>query len=617
MRPTKGAAACSAGLVLLGAWLWNLAHVPMLANDDAFIFLRYAQNWVDHGSLVWNLGEPGTDGFTSFLYLVAVSAAHALLPGDAAAAAWWTGQLAALATGVLCVVGPFALARRRRARQWGTFVAAALATTSTVALSPQLAYWSHSLMDAPFVAAIVTFASIAAGLLLTARIASRPAWIAAGAGLAALSMTRPEGMLVVVVIAGLGVARLAVGARAVPAPLGWLLVPLDGRARRSLGAALVVLVLLAGGHFVWHLARYGHAFPNPVYVKTAGPSWAATVDGLAYLVAGPAAGDLPTGATRADGVRVPGPRVKAAINPGPRWPSLLVLALWLGLWAASFVSSAWSRGGDARRVRALLLVPTGLLGLVVLSGGDSFYSAWRMVTPVLPAIGWVAAVAVAWLRSPRAALALGLLLAVLAGQKLDLATARPSRCEQSGASCGWASFARWPTTLHDYSWDHSHARQDQQVAAALREALPPDTVVGQSDFLRIAALLPNPVLDLSGLVNAELAHAPHAPSVSVFQPRHLLEAQPDVYFLWWGLVSPRSLARSDLAEEMRNRILLPATRRYPPELAPFFRQLSALYRPASVALQDGRYFNFLIHRRVVERAAGEAIEIGRGPDGGS
>src|SRR5437868_2440198 len=56
-------------VVLVGcAWVWNVRHVPQLTVDDGFVFARYARNWVDAGELTWNVGERGTDGFTSFAF---------------------------------------------------------------------------------------------------------------------------------------------------------------------------------------------------------------------------------------------------------------------------------------------------------------------------------------------------------------------------------------------------------------------------------------------------------------------------------------------------------------------------------------------------------------------
>ena len=45
----------------------NYLHTTIL--DDAYIFLRYAENFVNGYGFVWNIGEPPVEGYTSFLYL--------------------------------------------------------------------------------------------------------------------------------------------------------------------------------------------------------------------------------------------------------------------------------------------------------------------------------------------------------------------------------------------------------------------------------------------------------------------------------------------------------------------------------------------------------------------
>ena len=46
---------------------WNFFH------DDAYITLRYANNWISGHGLVWNEGE-FVQGYTNFLYLIIISA---------------------------------------------------------------------------------------------------------------------------------------------------------------------------------------------------------------------------------------------------------------------------------------------------------------------------------------------------------------------------------------------------------------------------------------------------------------------------------------------------------------------------------------------------------------
>ncbi len=577
------------------AWAWNLTQVPMLANDDAFVFVRYARHWVEHGCLEWNACERGTDGYTSLLHLLLLSGAHGLLRGDPVSAAWWV----CLGASTLSLAGMPALPAlwaRRRGQPWpAALLAGALASLPVAALSPRFAYWTHSLMDAATLPLSLLGASLASATLCCAREGRlRFAW--AGVALGLFAWARPEALLVGWVILGLAALRLA------PDPLRRRtgLAPATGVAR-PLAAGLLIAGLLSGGYFGWHLLRYGHAFPNPVYVKTSGPGPEKAIEGLAYLLRGPGSGNLPTGLVRPDGRRVTAGPVHATLSPErPAAIHLALLALWPLGWAATGLRGFWAEPAAAARLRAFLLPSTGMLGLLVLAGGDSFYAGWRMPTPLLPALLLAPALALPALRRP-ARLAVWALLLLLALPGLAALPRRPSLCRASGAACGLEALASWPTTLESYAWDHTHAHQDVQVARALAATFPPDTLVGQSDFLRIGAHLENPILDLSGLVNAELAHAPHPPKVSLFQLDLVWRTQPELFFLWWGFVSERSLAETGLAEEGRHQVLRPAERRYTPTLRRRLRRLSRDYLGASVRLEDGRFFNFLVHRAAVAK----------------
>ena len=48
----------------------NYLYTPIV--DDAYIFLRYAENVVNGHGFVWNVGEQPVEGYTSFLYLVVI-----------------------------------------------------------------------------------------------------------------------------------------------------------------------------------------------------------------------------------------------------------------------------------------------------------------------------------------------------------------------------------------------------------------------------------------------------------------------------------------------------------------------------------------------------------------
>lgn len=65
-------------------------------HDDAYITLRYAQNWIDGNGLTWNVNEKPVEGFTSFLHLSVL------------AGLGWLGmnlQLASQFIGLGCLIG--------------------------------------------------------------------------------------------------------------------------------------------------------------------------------------------------------------------------------------------------------------------------------------------------------------------------------------------------------------------------------------------------------------------------------------------------------------------------------------------------------------------------------
>ncbi|NUM63395.1 MAG: hypothetical protein HUU44_14860, partial [Ignavibacteriaceae bacterium] len=53
---------------VLNSFRLNYLYTTIL--DDAYIFLRYAENIVNGYGFVWNIHEAPVEGYTSFLYLV-------------------------------------------------------------------------------------------------------------------------------------------------------------------------------------------------------------------------------------------------------------------------------------------------------------------------------------------------------------------------------------------------------------------------------------------------------------------------------------------------------------------------------------------------------------------
>jgi hypothetical protein len=609
-RAWRVVAIVAAVALLLCAWLVNLALAPHATLDDGYIYVRYAMNWVDHGELAWNVGERGADGFTSFAFQALSALAYLIHRADPVAAVCGAGMLAATAVVVASVALP--MARAPGDRFVVVSAAAALAAFATSAFSPQFAYWSTTLMDAPLVALSVVLASSGAPALFAR---DTPTWksFLGGLSLALLFVTRPEGMLVSLVVVtlalGLGLAEHFRGARS---------------RLRAIVPGLLAFALPSASYFIWHRVEFGHAFPNPVYVKTSVAfSWGALSDGLEYWFNGPSGGLTPNSLVLHGAREFPdfarGPVVRAAINPlGSSWPATIGILLIPLLWIATWRESLFRAPRLARELRVALLVPFGMTALVLLAGGDLLFTGWRMLIPLLPAVGVAIARAAGELRH-WPLVALMLLLSGAAATSMGVASSeRPRRCTAATDGCGMTALRRLPTASLDATWDTTSPAEDRECATAISDAFPPSIVVGQSDYMRISRWLRGRIIDLSGLVNADLAHARHDPSPSLFSIGDLLAARPDVYFYGWTFVSPNDLAATRLDDPRVARVFAPllpwrVSSPWPPTGASRrdVKMLAAAYAGASVRLSSGLYCNFLVHRSAAgAMRASSRIEVG-------
>jgi hypothetical protein len=161
-------------LALPMACIWAVA-APFFARftaDDSYIVARYAANLVDHGALVYNLGEQ-VSALTSPL--------HALL---LAALYWATGEPIASykVVAVLVAIATFGavLARFRGAPQ--SFVVAAMLLLA----SHPLLLWTFGGLETPLLTALVTAMALGASSNQE-RSARRVAWIVLLGGLAFLT----------------------------------------------------------------------------------------------------------------------------------------------------------------------------------------------------------------------------------------------------------------------------------------------------------------------------------------------------------------------------------------------------------------------------------------------
>ena len=222
-------------------------------QDDAYISLVYAQNWVDGHGLVFNVGER-VEGYTNFLWTLVLAIPH-VLGMDAVLWAQWLGFLSIVATMYCCIAIAERLDRRRSAL-WGSVAPLLLASNGA------LGFWALCGMEtALFVLLLTAGAYSYLRELQSGKIGYVPAAI-----FSLLALTRPE-----------GIAFYALTAlhRAVSA-----LVERRFVLREQIRYSLPFVVVVAA-HFLFRYSYYGALLPNTFYAKT---SWqvAYVEQGLSY-----------------------------------------------------------------------------------------------------------------------------------------------------------------------------------------------------------------------------------------------------------------------------------------------------------------------------------------------
>jgi arabinofuranosyltransferase len=168
--------------------------IVLPAEEDAFIYYRYAWNWAHGRGLVFNAGDP-VEGFSGPLWMAVLALVARLgfdLPMTAPALGIACGAAALLATWVL-------------ARAVGLSAFGRLAAVGGLALSYPFVIWSRSGLETPFYSLAIVLACaayVAAEYPLGDGLGPRRSlrWIAAVAPIA-VCLGRPEGLLLVPLMA--------------------------------------------------------------------------------------------------------------------------------------------------------------------------------------------------------------------------------------------------------------------------------------------------------------------------------------------------------------------------------------------------------------------------------
>jgi len=306
-------------------------------HDDIFISFRYARNLVDGHGLVFNPSER-VEGYTNFLWTVLVAAGMAV--GIEPVSLVRGGSVLA---GAGCAVLAWTMAERRYA-----IVAAVLIATNTA-----FAMEATQGLETCFFSALCGLAI----MLRSRELEDRDPFPSSGLVAGAAVLTRPEGVLLFVLMEGL--------------PLLADRGALRGRWRAWAGFAALLLP-----HLAFRISFYGELVPNTFHTKVIGvehwdPSYL-----LAFCKAHPAWVLLAVvGAITS--WRADRGRALLLIGPCAAW------ALWI-----------WHSGGDYKpthRFFAPILVPLAVLaanGVARIASGRFVIAAAAIVLAVGPDFAW-------------------------------------------------------------------------------------------------------------------------------------------------------------------------------------------------------------------------------------
>jgi hypothetical protein len=334
--PAKGRGAGGLLLLLCAGVLCAHSLAFNFVTDDAFISFVYARNLVQHGALVFNLGER-VEGYTNFLWTLLLAAGMAVrVPPELSSRVLGT-LCGALTLGVIAFTARRLRGAEERLGGWDVLPALVLAGI------PGYACWSSGGLETQLFTLLATLGAtsylryhLGPPSLGTGALTRTGLWL----GLAAL--TRPEGYLLFGLLA---LHRLAVKLRT-PTPGRLRIVP-TGDELRCAGAFLVLTV----PHLLWRRSYYGYWVPNTFYIKSSG-GLAAWHQGLYYLWA----------FTR---------DLKLAVLPG----------LWLLGLLRPLPAAAHRR---YLALGALTALWTVAFLLYVVSVGGDFMGLYRFVMPVVP-----------------------------------------------------------------------------------------------------------------------------------------------------------------------------------------------------------------------------------------
>lgn len=479
-----------------------------LPLDDSFIQWVYVRHLAESGRFYWNQFDGNVDGFTSLLDTVLKAALVRLFgPLHIIDVAWWSTLGFTFAS-----LGATAMLASHRCRHRGAWRAGfVFIAVTSVALQEGYAYSVVFMLETPLLTALL--------LTLVAvlrRSGAEPPLPVVLALLVAISLTRPEGMLV--------------SACALAATL-WVL--RREVSRRAAAAMAAVWALALCGYLLWHMRLFGYWAPNTYYAKTSANRWNEVRDG-AWYVLGTA-----------------------------REPAQIPIFLWVFVAPILFFSGRWD---DEQAKRAFVVANTlglAILASVVVGGGDCYLGA-RFLLPTLSlaAVSLVLAsshvagkvgILARWTLAAAAASALlGRIPRKNPGAALRDNWAQALRAAHylTGArALSWQGFFARPMPGSDHFLDANvtfdcHRRMAEAVARAAGRGS-----VAQSDYQMVKYFVDDArVVDLMGLNDKQLAHEPVSGRVrwGKFSIGAALRADADIWLYGPGWVDAGAIKAVEL-----------------------------------------------------------------------
>jgi hypothetical protein len=340
---------------IFGLVAHSLYFYPFLA-DDALISLRYAQRFLAGQGLTWTDG-PRVEGYSNFLWVV-LNAALGAIGLDLIVAARLMGLLASVVVVLAAIYGSARFASRP--------VWPALAGSLVWAASAPAAAWTMAGLEMPLVAACLALAVVWSLALDSSALVSTRSAVRLGLCLGALSLTRPDAILLAGTIALWVLAGRACARR-----------PLRGAV---LIAAIPALMIVA--QVAFRRSYYGEWLPNTAYVKI-NPSLKTWTNGLAYVWRG-------LGALQP--VAALGLAAIAWLCVAPRGERSRAHGLLLASLLVTWLAYLTVIGGDLFAGWRMMVPAIVVLALALLLGLDRLLATWRRRR-------WIAVAAVASLAS--------------------------------------------------------------------------------------------------------------------------------------------------------------------------------------------------------------------------